>query len=277
MSDWVVPNFHKVPKNSIFDKEYDYLVSLGHRCCVGQALNYMRKSSFIFDWQITPIDVLPKVFKNKFKDVYPDSGVEFAHVIYHTDDEGNDTDQINHEATNEIYVRRSQRLVKLLEENERRLLLVRHKYVWYWSEFDEDNPRQSDGKPIKYDLEQLCQISDTIKNDYGNDKFDIMYIYQDLSCLEEFKWDSKGDIPPEEFILDDGQTMIEKAKKFTYIEQYGYKDKNITPIIIKPNERVEGNAMISAINSFVKLTDVHDFPLPYGYEKIKLSRNIDVE
>ena len=104
-----------------------------------------------------------------------------------------------------------------------------------------------------------------------------MYIYQDLSCLEEFKWDSKGDIPPEEFILDDGQTMIEKAKKFTYIEQYGYKDKNITPIIIKPNERVEGNAMISAINSFVKLTDVHDFPLPYGYEKIKLSRNIDVE
>ena len=37
-SGWVVPNFYKAPQDSLFDKEYDYFVSLGHRCCVGQAL-----------------------------------------------------------------------------------------------------------------------------------------------------------------------------------------------------------------------------------------------
>ena len=68
-SGWVVPNFYKAPQDSLFDKEYDYFVSLGHRCCVGQALNYMRKSSFPFDWQVTKMSALASIFKNEFKNV----------------------------------------------------------------------------------------------------------------------------------------------------------------------------------------------------------------
>ncbi len=275
--DWHVPNFYKAPENSLFDKEYDYLVSLGHRCCVGQALNYMRKSSFPFDWQVTRIDALPNIFKNEFEGFYPDGGVDFAHVIYYQDENNQETSEINHEATNEIYTRRSKRLVKLIKENKRRLLFVRHKYVWYWSKWDKKES-QYDGAPIKYDIEQLCKVSDYIKNQYGNDKFEIMYVYQDMSEFKEFDWDENGDYDQSKFQLPDGLTQINQAKEFTYVEQLGWKDKNITPVVVKPgNVRVEGNAMCSAINSFVKLTDVHDFPLPYNYQEIKLSRNIDVE
>ncbi len=276
-SSWLVPNFYKAPENSLFDKEYDYLVSLGHRCCVGQALNYMRKSSFPFDWQVTNIDVLPNIFEKEFKNFYPDSGVDFAHVIYYQDENNQETDRINEEATWEIYNRRSQRLVKLLKENKRRLLFVRHKYIWYWSKWP-DHGAQYDAHPISHDIEQLTKVSDAIKNVYNNDKFDIMYVYQDMSQLKDFNWDEKGEIEQESFKLPDGVTQQDQAKEFTYVEQLGFKDKNITPVIVKPNNiRVEGNAMCSAINSFIKLSDVHDFELPYGYQKIKLSRNIDVE
>ena len=274
---WVVPNFHKTPEDSLFDREFDYMVSLGHRCCVGQALNYMRKSSFPFDWQVTNINVLPNIFDNEFKNFYPDSGVDFAHVIYYQDENDQETDKINEEATWEIYNRRSQRLVKLLKENERRLLFVRHKYVWYLSKWP-DHGAQYDGNSVKHDLDQLVKVSDSIKEKYKNDKFQIMYVYQDMSEFKEFKWDEKGEYPQESFKLPDGVTQQEQAKEFTYVEQLGFKDKNITPVVVKPgNVRVEGNAMCSAINSFVKLSDVHDFELPYGYQKIKLSRNIDVE
>lgn len=275
---WNVPNFHKAPENSLFDKEFDYFVSLGHRCCVGQSLNYMRKSSFPFDWQVTKIDVLPKIFKDEFKDFYPSSGVDFAHVIYFQDENGQETNRINEEATTEIYTRRSKRLVKLLKENKRRLLFVRHKYVWYWSKWP-DHDAQYDAKPVAYDLEQLCEVSDILKNQYGNDKFEILYVYQDMTQFSDFKWDERGNIDETIFKLPDGQTQIEQAKEFTYIEQLGWKDKNITPVIVKPNNvRVEGNAMCSCINNFINLTeDVQDFELPYGFEKKVLSRNIDVE
>ena len=93
----------------------------------------MRKSSFPFDWQVTKMSTLASIFKNEFKNFYPDSGVDFAHVIYYQDENNQETDRINEEATYEIYNRRSKRLVKLIKENERRLLFVRHKYVWYWS------------------------------------------------------------------------------------------------------------------------------------------------
>ena len=277
-SGWNVPNFHKAPENSLFDKEFDYFVSLGHRCCVGQSLNYMRKSSFPFDWQVTKIDVLPKIFKDEFKDFYPSSGVDFAHVIYFQDENGQETNRINEEATTEIYTRRSKRLVKLLKENKRRLLFVRHKYVWYWSKWP-DHDAQYDAKPVAYDLEQLCEVSDILKNQYGNDKFEILYVYQDMTQFSDFKWDERGNIDETIFKLPDGQTQIEQAKEFTYIEQLGWKDKNITPVIVKPNNvRVEGNAMCSCINNFINLTeDVQDFELPYGFEKKVLSRNIDVE
>jgi len=278
MSDWIVPNFHKAPEDSLFDKEFDYFVSLGHRCCVGQALNYMRKSSFPFDWQITNIDVLPNIFKNEFHNFYPDSGVDFAHVIYFNDENDQETNEIDVKSTTEIYTRRSKRLVKLLKENKRRLLFVRHKYVWYWSKWP-DSPAQSDSNPIEYDLEKLSEVSDTIKTQYGNDKFEIMYIYQDMSQFTDFKWDEKGNISYDELELPPGMEQMELAKQFTYIEQLGYKDKNITPVVVKPdNVRVEGNAMCSCINNFIKLSeDIQDFELPYGFEKKKLSRNIDIE
>jgi len=275
---WNVPNFHKAPENSLFDKEFDYFVSLGHRCCVGQSLNYMRKSSFPFDWQVTRIDVLPQIFKDEFKDFYPKSGVDFAHVIYFQDENGQETNRINEEATTEIYTRRSKRLVKLIKENKRRLLFVRHKYVWYWSKWP-DHDAQYDAKPVAYDLEQLSEVSDILKNQYGNDKFEILYVYQDMTQFSDFKWDERGNIDETVFKLPDGQTQIEQAKDFTYIEQLGWKDKNITPVIVKPNNvRVEGNAMCSCINNFINLTeDVQDFELPYGFEKKVLSRNIDIE
>jgi len=275
---WNVPNFHKAPENSLFDKEFDYFVSLGHRCCVGQSLNYMRKSSFPFDWQVTRIDVLPQIFKDEFKDFYPKSGVDFAHVIYFQDENGQETNRINEEATSEIYTRRSKRLVKLIKENKRRLLFVRHKYVWYWSKWP-DHDAQYDAKPVAYDLEQLSEVSDILKNQYGNDKFEILYVYQDMTQFSDFKWDERGNIDETIFKLPDGQTQIEQAKEFTYIEQLGWKDKNITPVIVKPNNvRVEGNAMCSCINNFINLTeDVQDFELPYGFEKKVLSRNIDIE
>lgn len=275
---WNVPNFHKAPESSLFDKEFDYFVSLGHRCCVGQSLNYMRKSSFPFDWQVTRIDVLPQIFKDEFKDFYPKSGVDFAHVIYFQDENGQETNRINEEATTEIYARRSKRLVKLIKENKRRLLFVRHKYVWYWSKWP-DHDAQYDAKPVAYDLEQLCEVSDILKNQYGNDKFEILYVYQDMTQFSDFKWDERGNIDETVFKLPDGQTQIEQAKEFTYIEQLGWKDKNITPVIVKPNNvRVEGNAMCSCINNFINLTeDVQDFELPYGFEKKVLSRNIDIE
>jgi len=275
---WNVPNFHKAPENSLFDKEFDYFVSLGHRCCVGQSLNYMRKSSFPFDWQVTRIDVLPQIFKDEFKDFYPKSGVDFAHVIYFQDENGQETNRINEEATSEIYTRRSKRLVKLIKENKRRLIFVRHKYVWYWSKWP-DHDAQYDAKPVAYDLEQLSEVSDILKNQYGNDKFEILYVYQDMTQFSDFKWDERGNIDETVFKLPDGQTQIEQAKDFTYIEQLGWKDKNITPVIVKPNNvRVEGNAMCSCINNFINLTeDVQDFELPYGFEKKVLSRNIDIE
>ena len=278
MSDWNVPNFFKAPTNSIFDKEFDYYVSLGHRCCVGQALNYMRKSSFPFDWQITDIDVLPNIFKNEFSNFYPDSGVDFAHVIYYPDENGNESNRINHEETNKIYSRRSNRLVKLLKENERRLLLYRHKYVWYWSKAEGNNDRQRDLNPIEHDIHKLIEVSDILKNQYNNDKFDIIYVYQDMSEFETLPYDSNGDVSYGDLELPDGQTQIEEAKKFTYVEQLGFKDHNITPVIVKPGKvRVEGNAMCSCINNFLNLTDLQDFELPYGFEKKKLTRNIDVE
>ncbi len=192
-SGWVVPNFYKVPEGSLFDQEYDYLVSLGHRCCVGQALNYMRKSSFPFDWQVTNINALPGIFENEFKNFYPDSGVDFAHVIYYQDENDQETDKINEEATWEIYNRRSQRLVKLLKENKRRLLFVRHKYLWYWSKYP-DHGAQYDAHPVSHDLEQLSKVSDSIKKLYNNDKFQIMYVYQDMNDFKLFDLESQPEM-----------------------------------------------------------------------------------
>lgn len=277
MSDWIVPNFKKLTQESLFDDEYDYFVSLGHRCCVGQSLNYMRKSSFPFDWQITPIDTLCKIFKNEFKGFYPDSGVDFVHVIYEQDENGNDINKINESVTNATFNRRCSRLVKLLKENKRKLLFVRHKYIWYWSKWP-DSKQQIDSNSINYDLTQLIELSHILKTQYNNDKFRIMYIYQDVSEFSEFNWDENGAIPQSDFVLPGGVEQIELAKQFKYVEQTGFERYNITPIVVNPGPvKVEGNAMISCINNFVKLSDTQDFNLPYGFEEYKLTRNIDNE
>ena len=276
IEDWIVPNFYKTSTDSLFDQEFDYFVSLGHRCCVGQSLNYMRKSSFPFDWQITPIDVLPTIFKNEFKDFYPDSGVNFAHVLHKKDETGIDLPDVDVERTFETYNRRSKRLVKLIKENKRRLLFVRHKYTDYWSRLD--NEQQLDAKPIEHDIKILEELSDILKTQYNNDKFQTMYIYQKLDKFSQFDWDPQGRVGYETFTLPDTEIQCNEAMNFTYTEQYGWKDKNITPIVVDPGEvRVEGNAIISSINSFIKLSDVQDFELPYGFEEKVLTRNIDNE
>ncbi len=105
-----------------------------------------------------------------------------------------------------------------------------------------------------------------------------MYVYQDVSEFGEFNWDENGNIPQEDFILPSGAKQIELAKQFKYIEQIGFKEYNITPVVVKPGSvKIEGNAMISCINNFIKLSDTQDFNLPYGFEKVKLTRNIDNE
>ncbi len=270
--DYQVPNFYKTPKDSIFDKEYDYIVSLGHRCCVGQALNYMRKSSFPLDWQITPIDVLPNLFRNEFKDIYPDSGVKFVHTLHNPD-----TNELDVEKTTETFNRRSSRLVKLIRENKRKLLFVRHKYIWYWSQL-QNHINQNDNNSIKYDIAKLSDVSSTLTSYYNNTNFDILYIYQDITQFGKLPANESGVVQYKDFVMPGAQEQIDQAKQFTYVEQYGYKDMNITPVIVYPgNVRVEGNAMCSCINSFVKLTDIQDFELPYGFEKKILTRNIDLE
>ena len=99
-----------------------------------------------------------------------------------------------------------------------------------------------------------------------------------MNDFKEFEWDEKGEIDQNSFKLPGGAEQMESAKEFTYVEQLGFKDNNITPVVVKPNNvRVEGNAMCSAINSFVNLSTVQDFDLPYGFEQYKLTRNIDIE
>ena len=274
LDDWIVPNFHKTPLDSVFDQEFDYFVSLGHRCCVGQSLNYMRKSSFPFDWQITPIDLLPKIFETEFKDFYPDSGVQFVHVL-HKQIDGQDG-EIDIEKTKAQFDRRSKRLVKLLKENKRRLLFIRHKYTDYWHKGDHES--QSDGTDLLHDMKVLEKLSQILKEQYMNDKFHIMYIYQKRTGWEELDWDENGRIDYDKFVLPPGEEQHQQAMQFMYTEQYGWKDKNITPILVDPGKvRVEGNSIISCINRFIRLSDVQDFELPYGFEEKTLVRNIDNE
>ena len=258
--------FEKQVINSVFDKEYDYIISLGHRCCVALANGYSRKSSFPFDWQITRIELLPKLFQSEFKDFYPNSGVEFVHQ-YHKEDETGNSLGIDTELTNKTFERRCQRLIELIKRNDRKLLFVRSKYIWYW--FKNSHLGQKDQNTTEYDIEQLSQVSNIIKNQYGNDKSDFLYIRsalndndgfdKDPSCkMKGLKWKDDGTIDSEKFVLPS------IADQFLLAENFEYKELqtsgNIHEVLVQPNGiRVEGMTYNSKILDKLKISDVKDF------------------
>ena len=176
--------------NSVFDQEYDYLVSIGHRCCVASGNNYQRKSSFPLDWQITHIDILPNLFRDEFKDYYPNSGVHFVHRYHDYDEHGNDLG-VSESLTKETFDRRCSRLVNLIKNNNRKILFVRSKYQWYWSK--KNHHLNIDQNPTHYDLFKLKELSSILLNQYKNNNFKILYIYTDLSD-EDITWDENDEI-----------------------------------------------------------------------------------
>lgn len=257
----------KLPKNSFLDKEYDYMVSIGHRCCVGQAIHYMRKSSFPFDWQITQIDGLVPLFKNELKDIYPHPSIEWVHKIHYPPVvEGGTEGPVNVQATSETYNRRAQRLVKLLKDNNRKLLFIRSKYTWYW--YENDYELQKDTYQVNYDLQELIKLSKIFKEQYGNNNFHIAYVYQDTRNWSKLNF-VNGECSYNDFQLPDADESIELAtNKVISIEQTGFEEHNITPIIVYPGKyRLEGNRYLTQIFKDLKLSSVQDFTLPYGFDK----------
>ena len=261
MPDFLLKN------NSFTQKTYDYMVSLGHRCCVGQGLHYMRKSSFPFDWQITDIDALPGLFKNELKDLYPSApGIEWVHAIHYPPEEpGGPEGPVNVQATIETYNRRASRLVNLLKDNDRKLLFIRSKYTWYWA--SHTSPIQKDMYSVNYDLDQLIKLSKIFKEQYKNNNFHILYIYQDTRHWPQLKYTNDW-CSYDDFTLPSNDESVEIASKFTYIEQDGFKEHNITPVIVYPGKhRLEGNRYLTEIFKNLSLTNTQDFKLPYGFDK----------
>lgn len=252
--------------NSFLNETYDYMVSLGHRCCVGQGIHYMRKSSFPFDWQITQIDGLCKSFRNELKNLYPgDGSIEWVHTIHHPGEKPGEAEgPINVEETIKTYNRRSERLVKLLKDNNRKLLFIRSKFTFYW--YDNKSSNQKDMYPIEYDLCELIKLSKIFKQQYGNDKFHILYVYQDTKNWPPLNF-VNGVCSYDDYVIPDSDTSVHLAQnKFVYIEQDGFKDYNITPVIVYPGPyRLEGNRWLTEIFRNIKLSDVQDFTLPYGF------------
>lgn len=252
--------------NSFLDIQYDYMVSLGHRCCVGQGMHYMRKSSFPFDWQITEMDGLVQNFKNELKDLYPHGkGITWVHEIHYPPEyPGGPEGEVNVEKTIETYSRRAQRLVKLLKDNNRKLLFIRSKYTWYW--FENNSHLQLDMRSVNYDLNTLIELSNVFKNQYKNNNFHILYVYQDTRHWEKLNY-VNGVCSYDDFKLPDENESAELAKnKVVYIEQDGFKQHNITPVIVYPGKyRLEGNKYLTEVFRDLKLTNVQDFTLPYNF------------
>ena len=259
-------NFKKQTINSVFDKEYDYIISLGHRCCVALANGYTRKSSFPLDWQITRINLLPKLFENEFKEFYPNSGVEFAH-LYHKLDENGNSIGVDVELTQNTFNRRCQRLIDLIKRNEKKLLFVRSKYLWYWCK--KEHAMQSDQNSKEYDIEQLAQVSRIIKEQYKNDKSDFLYIYSALRDEDEFnttplhekqdlQWRDDGTIEPTDFIMPGVAEQLVMAENFDYEELPVYG--NIHSVQVQPHGvRTEAMSYNSKIFDRLKISDVTEF------------------
>lgn len=257
---------HWLKHNSFLDTTYDYMVSLGHRCCVGQGLHYMRKSSFPFDWQITQIDGLYPMFKNELKDIYPGNGaIEWVHTIhYPSPAPGEPEGPINEEATIETYKRRSERLVKLLKDNNRKLLFIRGKYTNFW--YDHTNDSQKDMYSVEYDLQELIKLSNLFKTQYGNNNFHILYVYQDTRKWPPLNY-KDGVCSHNDYQIPGWEESVSVAQnKFVYIEQDGFKDLNITPVIVYPGPyRLEANRWLTEVFRDIKLSDGQDFKLPYNF------------
>jgi len=253
-------------KNSVFDKTYDYVISLGYRCCVALSSGYMRKSSFPLDWQITRIDLLPKLFKDEFVNFYPNSGVEFAHE-YHKEDESGRSLGVDTELTSKTFERRCRRLVDLIKRNDRKLLFIRSKYIWYW--FKNNHIGQPDQNSTEHDINQLFQVSDILKNQYGNNKSDFLYIYsvlqdedgfsRDPSCKREnLQWGNDGTITHGDLIIPETCIQQDLAKKFKYTELPARS--NIHSVSVQPNGvRTEAWAYVGNILDNLKISDVKDF------------------
>lgn len=252
--------------NSFLDTQYDYMVSIGHRCCVGQGLHYMRKSSFPFDWQITNIDGLVPLFKNELKDIYPNGpGVTWVHQIHYPPEfEGGPEGKVDVDKTIETYTRRAQRLVKLLKDNDRKLLFIRSKYTWYW--YENNYYLQKDMHSVNYDLHHLIELSKIFKNQYKNDKFHFLYVYQDTRHWKKLNF-VDGLCSFDDFSLPiDTESVNLAENKLVYIEQDGFKQHNITPVVVYPGKyRLEGNRYLTEIFKDLKLSDTQDFTLPYGF------------
>ena len=258
--------FKKQDIHSVFDKEYDYIISLGHRCCVALANGYTRKSSFPLDWQITRVNLLPKLFEDEFREFYPNSGVEFAHQ-YHKLDENGSSVGIDVELTQNTLYRRCQRLVDLIKRNDRKLLFVRSKYLWYWCK--REHVMQSDQNSLEYDIEQLAQVSRIIKEQYKNDKSDFLYIHSALRDEDEFntgslceeqrlRWRDDGTIEPADFIMPGITEQLVLAEKFDY-EELPVRG-NIHSIQVQPHGvRTEAMSYNSKIFDRIKISDVKDF------------------
>lgn len=259
---------HWLKHNSFLDTTYDYMVSLGHRCCVGQGIHYMRKSSFPFDWQITQIDGLYPMFENELKDIYPgDGSIEWVHAIHYPGEKPSDPEgPVNVQATMETYKRRSERLVKLLKDNNRKLLFIRSKFTFYW--YENNSTLQKDMYPVEFDLQELIKLSHLFKTKYGNNNFHILYIYQDTRNWPPLNFQN-GFCSYNDYCIPDSDTSIHLAQnKFVYIEQDGFKEHNITPVVVYPGPyRLEGNRWLTEIFRGIKLSDVQDFKLPYGFDK----------
>lgn len=256
-------------ENSFLEPTYDYMVSLGHRCCVGQGMHYMRKSSFPFDWQITQIDGLCYLFQKELKNIYTgkrtEGPVEWVHEIHYPGTTpGESEGPVNVEATIETYNRRAERLIKLLKENNRKLLFIRSKYTYYW--YENDCYLQKDMYPVNYDLQELINLSKIFKEQYKNNNFHILYIYQDTRNWEKLNF-VNGICSYSDYHIPNAETSVDIAQnKLVYIEQDGFKEHNITPVIVYPGKyRLEGNRFLTEIFRDLKLTNVQDFTLPYGF------------
>lgn len=259
-------NFSKQLENSVFDKEYDYLISLGHRCCVGVANGYQRKSSFPLDWQITKIDLLPNLFSNEFENFYPNSGVIFAHE-YHKEDENGKSLGVDPILTASTFNRRCERLVNLIKSNNRRLLFVRSKYNWFWSK--STHPQQLDQHCFEHDIQQLRRVSEIIRNQYKNDKSDFLYIYNDLtdedvfdkdpSCKKQnLQWKEDGTIDSCDLVLPHIPDQFSLAKRFEYHEMP--PSDNIYQMNVRcAGVRVEAMCYNSQIFDRLKISDIKDF------------------
>src|SRR5437868_3294833 len=110
----------EIDKRGLIFKEFDYVISIGHRCTSAIGISYalMRDASYPFDWccSINSQNIL-NCLKNKFEDYFTKDinsnnlvnkyGIVFSHLD-HT---------ISNEQNSEMFKRRITRFISILESN----------------------------------------------------------------------------------------------------------------------------------------------------------------